>query len=88
MVVAIWTEADSERAVQIWSEYEQNHDVSQMKGQTAGIDPGTSHIWFGDSIEDVVAQRDGAGSDALLYFVRIGYKTYYRKVGKRWSMES
>ncbi len=83
MAVSTWTPADTDRAQQIWSEYEHNHDVSQMKGRTAAIDPASGRIWFGDSMQDVVAQRDAAGSDALLFFVRIGYATYYRKGGHR-----
>ena len=83
MAVSTWTAADTNRAQQIWSEYQQNHNVSQMKGQTAGIDPASGRIWFGDSMQDVVAQRDAAGSDSLLFFARIGYEAYYRKGGHR-----
>jgi hypothetical protein len=83
MAASTWTEADSERSEQIWSEYQKHHDVSGQRGQTVGIDPATGRMWFGDSIEDVVAQQDAAGSDALLYFVRVGSKTYYRKGSHR-----
>jgi hypothetical protein len=79
MTVSNWTEADSIRAKKIWSEYQQHHDVSGKKGQTAGIDPGSGCIWFGDSIEDVIAQRDAAGYGHPLYVVRVGYDYYYRK---------
>jgi hypothetical protein len=83
MNVSIWTQADSDRAQRIWSEYAQLHDLSQQEGQTAGIDPATSRIWFGDSIQDVVAKRDADDSQAPLYFVRVGSSTYYRKGGHR-----
>ncbi len=39
-----WTEADSHKAKQIWSEYQQQHDLSDRIGQTAGIDPKNGHI--------------------------------------------
>ena len=66
MTVSKWTHADSNRAQEIWSEYQQHHDVSGKVGQTAGIDPVSGGIRFGDSIQDVIAQRDAEGSEAPL----------------------
>ena len=83
MTVSTWTAANSNRARRIWSEYQQHHDVSEKAGQTAGIEPVSGAIWFGDSIEDVIAQRDAAGSGDPLFFVRVGSETYYRKGGHR-----
>jgi uncharacterized protein YbjT (DUF2867 family) len=83
MTVANWTRADSERAQEIWSDYQRDHDLAEQAGQTAGIDPVTGRIWFGDSIQDVIAQRDADGSAALLFFMRVGSPTYYRKGGRR-----
>ena len=83
MTVSNWTAADSNRAQQIWSEYQQHHDVSDKTGQTAGIEPVSGSIWFGNSIQDVIAQRDAAGSGDALFFVRAGSETYYRKGGHR-----
>ena len=83
MTVSNWTTADSNRAQLIWSEYRQHHDVLDKTGQTAGIEPASGAIWFGDSIEDVVARRDAAGSGDPLFFVRVGSETYYRKGGHR-----
>src|ERR1700683_5282168 len=61
-----WTEADSNRAKQIWSDYEHHYALSEKAGQTAGIDPASGRIWFGESIQDVIAQRDAASSEAPL----------------------
>jgi hypothetical protein len=83
MTVSDWTAADSNRANEIWTEYQQHHDVSEKVGQTAGIDPVGGSIWFGDSIQNVIAQRDAGGSEAPLFFVRVGFPTYYRKGGRR-----
>jgi hypothetical protein len=83
MTVSSWTEADSNRAREIWSEYQQHHELSEKAGQTAGIEPVSGRIWFGDSIQDVVAQRDADGSAAPLFFMRVGSPTYYRKGGHR-----
>jgi hypothetical protein len=83
MTVSNWTEAESMRALAIWSEYQQQHDLSGKTGQTAGIDPASSSVWLGDSVQDVIDQRDADGSDALLFFIRVGSPTYYRKGGHR-----
>jgi hypothetical protein len=83
MTVSNWTEAESKRAEAIWSEYQQQHDLSRKTGLTAGIDPASGCIWLGDSVQDVIAQRDADGNDAPLFFVRVGSATYYRKGGHR-----
>jgi hypothetical protein len=83
VTVSNWTEADSKKAQEIWSEYRQEHDVSARVGQTAGIDPANGRIWFGESVQDVIAQRDADGSAAPLFLVRVGSETYYRKGGRR-----
>jgi hypothetical protein len=83
MTVSNWTEADSNRAQEIWSEYQQRHDLSDRVGQTAGIDPASGSVWFGDSIQDVIAQRDADGTAVPLFFMRVGSPAYYRKGGRR-----
>ena len=79
MSLAEWTESDSIKAKQVWLEYQRQHDLSSRIGQTAGIDPNSGRIWFGDSILDVVSQRDGEGISAPLFFERVGSDTYYQK---------
>ena len=44
-----WTEDDSRKAKHLWTAYQKNHDITDQIGQTAGIDPKTERIWFGDS---------------------------------------
>lgn len=83
MSVQHLTQSNSDRARQICKEYQAKHDLSSMRGLTAGIDPVSGRIWFGDSIEEVVAKRKADGSEAALVFARIGYDTYYRKGGRR-----
>ena len=83
MTVSDWTEADSNQAQQIWSDYQQHHDVSEKVGQTAGVDPASGCVWFGESIQDVIARRNKDGSAAPLFFIRVGSAAYYRKGGHR-----
>ncbi|MEM7539025.1 MAG: hypothetical protein AAF639_43105 [Chloroflexota bacterium] len=78
-----WTKADSQKAKIIWTEYQKKHDLSNRIGQTAGIDPKTKDIWFGQSIIDIVCQRDAEGLTSPLFFERVGYQTYLIKGGRQ-----
>ena len=75
----MWAKANSAQARQMWVEYQQQHDLSGRSGQTAGIDPRSGRIWFGESVRDIIAQRDAEGLTSPLFFERIGSQTYYRK---------
>ena len=59
------------------------HDVSALKGKTAGIDPRSGRVWFAESIPDVALQLEAEGIDTPLFFVWVGYDYYYRKRGRR-----
>ncbi len=78
-----WTVADSVKAKQIWAEYQQQHNLSGRMGQTAGIDPKSRRIWFGESIRDIILQRDTEGLKSPLFFERVGSETYFCKGGHR-----
>jgi hypothetical protein len=79
MAVDTWTDRDTKRAQQFWAEYQQQHDVSDRIGQTAGIDPVSGRIWFGVSAKDIVSQIVAEGVTTPLYFVRVGSDHYLRK---------
>jgi hypothetical protein len=83
MTASTWTESDSATAEHIWADYQKHHDLSTCTGKTAGIDPHTGRVWIGESIQDVLSQRDADGIDSLLFFERVGSRTYYRKGGRR-----
>ena len=76
---ANWTEADSAKAKKIWMQYQKQYDLSDRIGQTVGIDPQSGQLWFGESIRDIVSQRDAKGLKSLLLFERIGSETYISK---------
>jgi hypothetical protein len=59
--------------------HQQQHDLSDRKGQAAGIDPVTGRIWFGDGLVDIVRQLQAEGLDIPIFLVRVGYCTYDRK---------
>jgi len=79
-----WTEADSRNAKRIWAEYQEQHDITERIGQTAGIDPKSGRIWFGDSILKIVEHRRTEDLDSPLFFERVGYAAY---LWKRLSLE-
>ena len=76
---ANWTEADSVKAKKIWMQYQKQYDLSDRIGQTVGIDPQSGQLWFGESIRDIVSQRDAKGLKSLLFFERVGSETYINK---------
>ncbi|MCB0064237.1 MAG: hypothetical protein KDE19_19070, partial [Caldilineaceae bacterium] len=62
--------------------YSKKVDLTQRQGQTAGIDPHHGRIWFGNSILDVVTQRDADGYDVPLFlFVLVKKPTFAKVVG-------
>jgi hypothetical protein len=79
MAVNAWAEHGTEKAQQFWAEYQRQHDISEQLGQTAGIDPASGRIWFGDSAKDIVLRMEAAGIMTPLYFVRVGTDHYLRK---------
>ncbi len=83
MSASTWTEADTAQALQIWAEYQQNHDISALKGKTVGIDPASGRVWFGESATDIRRQMDEAGLDTPLLCLRVGFGYYVRKGGHR-----
>lgn len=83
MVTSTWTDEDTDKADDIWATYQKQHDLSGNIGKTAGIDPKSGRVWIGNSIEDVLLNRDSDGFACLLFFERIGFPTYYRKGGRR-----
>ncbi|MBW3540162.1 MAG: hypothetical protein KY476_07825 [Planctomycetes bacterium] len=77
------TAEEQQVAQGLWAEFQQQHDLSDRKGEIAGIDPKTGHIWIGEWFTDVVAQRDAAGVANPLWFERIGFPVVIRKGGHR-----
>jgi hypothetical protein len=82
MFVSPWKPEYTISATRFWAEYQRTHDLTDRLGQTAGIDPNTGQVWFGESIQDVVAQRDAEGVSTPLQFERVGSATYYIKGGR------
>jgi hypothetical protein len=83
MAVMHITEADKARALQIWSEYQERHDVSDRKGQAVGIDPANGRVWFGESALDIWRQMQAEGGARPFYCLRVGYDYYLRKGGHK-----
>ena len=76
------TPDEIDRAKAIWAEYQREHDLSDRKGNVAGIDPATGRVWVGAWFDEVAQQRDAAGISNPLFLVRVGSPTALRK-GRR-----
>jgi hypothetical protein len=83
MSTMTWTDEDTARAERFWNEYQQNHDLSGLRGQVAGIDPNSGKVWIAESAKAIVAERKKAGEHSLLFFVRVGYDYHVRKGARR-----
>jgi len=83
MSPTLWTDDDSQRAREIWAEYQSQHDVSALIGQAAGIDPSSGRVWFGESAADIWRRRKAEAIEAPIYCVRVGFDHYLRKGGRR-----
>lgn len=83
MSASTWTEAATAKALQIWADYQRQHDVSGLVGQTAGIDPLSGRILFGEAATDIGEQMEAEGIDTPLYYTRVGSDYYVRKGGHR-----
>ncbi len=74
-----WSDADSRKALQIWEDYQKQHDVSARTGEAVGIDPGTGGVWFGESAREIAERLAQQGLTRPLYFLRMGSACYQRK---------
>ncbi len=77
------SEEETARAMQIWAEYQQQHDLSDRAGQAAGVDPLTGQVWFGESAKDIAQRLRAQGIATPLFFARVGSPGYLRKGGRR-----
>ena len=79
-----WTEADTQRAMRFWEEYQKQHDVSALVGKAVGIEPRSGHVFFGEDIHDIMHRREkDEGVWEPLFFLRVGRGYYWRKGGRR-----
>lgn len=83
MDVQTWRDEDSAEARHWWAVYQQTHDLTAQRGQTAGIDPVQGRVWFGDSAQAIATQVAAEGLAVSLYFVRVGHDYYLRKGGRQ-----
>ena len=77
------TKADIAEAERIWVEYQRNHDLTDLRGQAAGIDPKTGEVWLGKDLIDICHKRRELGLKSLLFIERIGFGTYLKKLSPR-----
>ncbi len=83
MTVERLTEEELARAMQIWADYQKQHDLSGRKGQAAGIDPFSGRVWFGESALDIWRQMQSEGVETAFFCARVGSPSYLRKGGRR-----
>ena len=70
-MTCFWTEADSNRAQQIWSDYQQHHDVGTRRADRRSR-PCERLYWSGESIQEAIAQRNADGSEGRCSSFELG----------------
>jgi hypothetical protein len=81
-----FTDADTQRALAFWREYQQNHDVSALFGQHVGIDPASGEMFFGASRADIRKQVEEEGRPRPLVYIHIGVQYVLRpRIARRCS---
>jgi hypothetical protein len=82
MLTAHHKPLDTNRAQEIWAEYQSQNDLSGQDGKVAAIEPASARVWIGDSGIAIADQMQADGIDAPVYLVRIGSDHFVRK-GRR-----
>ena len=82
MSIAHLTQEQTARALQIWADYQQQHDLSDRVGQAAGIEPVSGRVWFGESALDIRRQMQVEGIDRAFFCARVGSPGYLIKKGR------
>ena len=77
------TKADIAEAKHIWEAYQRNHDLTELRGQAAWIDPKTGEVWIGKSAVAICLERQKQWLYSLLFFERIGFATYLKQRSPR-----
>jgi hypothetical protein len=79
MPTSTWKPEYTSRALELWEEYQRQHDLSDQIGMVAAIDPVSGRVWIDESGAEVAAQMRREGVGVPVYFVRIGYPTFLKK---------
>ncbi len=83
MAIPAQSDPRTQRALEIWREYERTHDVTALHGKAVGIDPDSGRVWFGDRARDVAQAARADGVTSRLLTIRVGLGYYQRKGGRR-----
>jgi hypothetical protein len=60
-------------AQRIWRRYVLDHDLEDLRGKVAAVEPQSGRVWIGNDAIDAVQDMNNDGVDAPAWFVRIGY---------------
>lgn len=74
---------DTDRAKEIWDEYERTHDLSGQESLAVGIDPSTGEVFFGASAKEIIANLRSEGRFRPLFFRWVTDSSYFHKGARR-----
>ena len=74
---------DTEKAKQIWAEYERTHDLSGMEKLAVGIDPETGDVHFGKSMMEIGERLRSEGRFKPLFYRWVSDPSYFHRGVRR-----
>ena len=74
---------DTDKAKQIWSEYERTHDLSGMQLLAVGIDPETGEVHFGESMHEIGDRLEREGRFKPLFYRWVNDPYYFHRGARR-----
>src|SRR5712691_675744 len=51
-----WSDDNTAKAHSIWGDYQRHNNMSGKRGLTAGVDPVSGGVWFGETAKDIILQ--------------------------------
>jgi hypothetical protein len=74
---------DTDKAKQIWSKYEQTHDLSEMQHLAVGIDPESGEVHFGKSMQEIGDRLEREGRFKPLFYRWVNDPYYFHRGARR-----
>lgn len=74
---------DTEKAKEIWAEYQRTHDLSGMEQLAVGIDPETGEVHFGKSTKEIGHRLESEGRFKPLFYRWVNNPYYFRRGPRR-----
>lgn len=77
-----WKPEFTSRAKEFWKRYAASHDLSDMEGKIAAVDPVNGQVWIGNTARQIADAMRASGTQRPVCLIRVGADYFVRK-GRR-----